>query len=126
MLTNHEAIQILKKDVEEEKNWRSARGRLFEVLESAEAAQGVLATLDKTRREHTSTIEALEKRISDLARSEKTARDATEQAIKDKKAAELDRDKTLARIRVEIDETQRELMKVQDAFNTFKLEHKLA
>jgi len=45
-----DAIKVLKKDVEEEKNWRSARLKMIEVLETVDRGAADLAQLEARKR----------------------------------------------------------------------------
>jgi chromosome segregation ATPase len=55
----NQAITILRKDEEEERNWRSARGKLAEVLEAAMAADRALEPVTKQKQALESDVAAL-------------------------------------------------------------------
>ena len=55
----HAALAILKKDEEEERNWRSARAKLAEVLTAAIAADGALEPVRKQQQQLDADVAAL-------------------------------------------------------------------
>lgn len=65
-MTNTEALAVLAKDVEEDKNWRSARSKLTEVLTAAIAADATCHTLTRQHTSLESDIAALRAVFSKL------------------------------------------------------------
>ena len=59
MMNFNQALAVLKKDEEEERNWRSARAKLTEVLESAIAAHTALEPVMQQKAALESDVAAL-------------------------------------------------------------------
>ena len=59
MMNFNQALAVLKKDEEEERNWRSARAKLADVLESAMAAHTALEPVTQQKAALESDVAAL-------------------------------------------------------------------
>lgn len=69
MMTTAEALTILRKDAEEERNWRSARAKLTEVLEAATAAHTGLEPVTKQKAALESDVAALRTAFNTLTQN---------------------------------------------------------
>lgn len=66
MMTFHQALAILKKDEEEERNWRSARAKLAEVVAAAIEADTALQPVTKQKQALESDVAALRTDVATL------------------------------------------------------------
>ena len=64
-----EAVAVLKKDVEEDKNWRSARAKLAEVVEAAMTADASLQACCDKEAQLRASVAALEHHRDELQRT---------------------------------------------------------
>ena len=85
-MTNQEALAVFVKYEEEEKNWRSARGKLAEVLQTADVAVRTVANMTKQQQELRDSIEKLAAENATLQLANKTERKEQDELLAGRKA----------------------------------------
>ncbi|TKB72530.1 MAG: hypothetical protein E8D46_13040 [Nitrospira sp.] len=102
MMNFNQALAVLKKDEEEERNWRSARAKLADVLESAMAAHTALETVTKQKAELEADVAALRGVFTQLDADYQALRAQHGQLDREHRAKQQALDATLTTTRAEV------------------------